>query len=325
MPPSPRLHFVQPRPLALTHSATHTLRRTCPKSCTEQYAQVRRLSLPTTRERAYLKNIRVRRAEGRCLQQTRTRCFSLKAWPLVVTAPGGAQSTSEASHLCAEYVDASSVDTDEGFTDASILPDEDVLQQVPFDPSSVSNPSPAANCHAQIPHTTNLSTFPHPDRNSDLLPVPQTSTNVHCPSTVQLQIPEDANARNHTNFRLPTEPLPKIFLSSVQRWNPESNDTHIRTVPAWAYTVIIRAKKSTIGKRSVLRNRAKRRIRAAVAQIFPRHASRQVEYVFTANPESLIICFEELVKEVSDALEAIHCWKDNLTIDMIRREKYCER
>lgn len=96
-------------------------------------------------------------------------------------------------------------------------------------------------------------------------------------------------------------------------------------IPAWAYVVHIRAGRTTLGKRAVQRNRAKRRIRAAASQVFPQHACRGREYVFGANPEALTIAYPDLVEEVRIALRKTGCWRDEMTIEMLRRERYCKR
>lgn len=96
-------------------------------------------------------------------------------------------------------------------------------------------------------------------------------------------------------------------------------------IPAWAYIVHIRAGRSALGKRAVQRNRAKRRIRAAASQVFPQHACRGREYVFTANPEVLTIAYPDLVEEVRMSLRKSGCWRDEMTIEMLRRGRYCKR
>lgn len=112
--------------------------------------------------------------------------------------------------------------------------------------------------------------------------------------------------------------------------SPDSNGSSLRLqylfeIPPWAYIVRIRAGKTSLGKRAVQRNRAKRRIRAAANQICPDHASRGREYVFTANPEALTIDFRDLVDEVISALKKARSWEDSMTEDMLRRKKYCSR
>lgn len=96
-------------------------------------------------------------------------------------------------------------------------------------------------------------------------------------------------------------------------------------IPAWAYIVRVRAAKAILGKRAVQRNRAKRRVRAAAAQVFPNHGRRGMEYVFNALPEALTIKFPELVLEVKQALKYARCWENDMTLEEVRREKYCDR
>lgn len=320
------LLFIQASPLVHT-PVTHALKHTCLKLCTPQYPQVRRLSLPTTRERWYLKNIRVRRVAGRSLRQTQSRCFSLKIWPLVGMAPKSDpdQNMQITSDDYLESVETSYTETDYGFIDAPVLADEETLPHLNLTPSPATNSASMMSCNPQMSRATTPTLVSCQGMGSEPLSASQALLDSHYPSSAQPETLDETDGHSRPKLHVAIEPLhtPGLPSTRQQKWMPEI--THIATVPPWAYTVIIRATKPIIGKRSVLRNRAKRRIRAAAAQIFPRHASRQIEYMFTATPESLVICFEELVEEVCNALKAINCWEDNLTIDMIRREKYCER
>lgn len=320
------LLFIQASPVVHT-PVTHALKHTCPKLCTPQYPQVRRLSLPTTRERWYLKNTRVHRVGGRSLRQTQSRCFSLKIWPLVGMAPkpDPDQKMQLTSEDYLKSVETAYTETDYGFVDAPVLADEETLSHLNLTSSPVSNSASMTSFNPQMSRTTTPTVVSCQDTGSELLPTSQALIDSRYPSHAQLETLDESNGRPHPKLHIAIEPLhtPGLPSTRQQKWVPEI--THIATVPPWAYTVIIRATKPIIGKRSVLRNRAKRRIRAAAAQILPRHASRQLEYMFTATPESLVIRFEELVEEVCNALKAVNCWEDNLTIEMIRREKYCER
>lgn len=118
------------------------------------------------------------------------------------------------------------------------------------------------------------------------------------------------------------------FVNSIQKngrkeWMHRENEPF--TIPPWAYIARVHASKQNLGKRAVQRNRAKRVIRAAAAQIWPQHARRGFEYVFTAMPEVLTIAFPDLVVEMKQALQNAGLWEDSLTIEMLRREKYCRR
>lgn len=96
-------------------------------------------------------------------------------------------------------------------------------------------------------------------------------------------------------------------------------------IPPWAYIVRVRASKVSLGKRAVQRNRAKRRIRAAAAKIMPDHATREREYIFSALPESLLTPLPALEDEIKNSLRSTNCWEEHMTIEMLRREKYCRR
>ncbi len=91
--------------------------------------------------------------------------------------------------------------------------------------------------------------------------------------------------------------------------------------PPWAYTTHVRASKAVMGKRAVLRNKAKRRIRAAAATVMPGHATRQYEYVFSAMPEACTIKFPELIEEITAALKAAHCYEEHLPFESMRRRR----
>lgn len=97
------------------------------------------------------------------------------------------------------------------------------------------------------------------------------------------------------------------------------------SLPPWAYVVRVRAGKPVLGKRAVQRNRAKRRIRAAASSVCPDHARRGLEYVFTANPEVLTIAYAELVDEVRTTLKRTGCWEEEMTLEGLRRDRYCKR
>lgn len=96
-------------------------------------------------------------------------------------------------------------------------------------------------------------------------------------------------------------------------------------IPRWAYVVRVRVGKSVLGKRAVQRNRARRRIRAAAAALFPGHAVRGREYVFSVCPEALTISYGELLGEVTELLKKTGCWVDEMDEECLRRAWYCRR
>lgn len=96
-------------------------------------------------------------------------------------------------------------------------------------------------------------------------------------------------------------------------------------IPPWAYIVSFRASKTVLGKRAVQRNRAKRRIRAAAAQIFPQFARRGMEYRFNLFPEILVVRRDCLHEEIRTALRSVNCWESIMTDEMLRRDKFCKR
>lgn len=301
----------------------------CLKLCATDHPQVRRLSLPTTRERRYLHDIRVRRAEGRPLRQTRTVAFSLKVWPLIVAAPRGHLQypkevdvrhphTQLQGDPNDEVNDAfSKEDTDE-FADASIIPDvEDVSSEPSIALSSCLAVKISPNFDSQQVRNTDeyyltqipksISAFPKKD-----------DDHAH-------QMQSLTAADNQMSSQTSWHASPLLCLPPAKHQQPLALDHLNLSVPPWAYIVVVHAPKTTIGKRAVIRNRVKRRVRAAAAQIFPPHASRQFQYVLSAHPESLVLRFENLVDDMRIALKSIDCFEDNLTIEEIRREKYCER
>ncbi|KAI0566577.1 ribonuclease P protein component [Gracilaria domingensis] len=96
-------------------------------------------------------------------------------------------------------------------------------------------------------------------------------------------------------------------------------------IPRWAYIARIRAPKGVLGKRAVQRNRAKRRIRAAAAQIMPNHAKRGYEYIFSALPESLTSPFSAILEDVEQSLRTTFSWVNQLGEEELRRDMYCKR
>lgn len=94
---------------------------------TSDFPKVRRLSLPTTRERKYLKMIGVQRNHGRPMLTTRTLGFTLSVWKMSIQSrrevwvPGAGDATSTAFTTS---VDSTSDDDDSGFVVASTEDDE---------------------------------------------------------------------------------------------------------------------------------------------------------------------------------------------------------
>lgn len=140
---------------------------------------------------------------------------------------------------------------------------------------------------------------------------------------------------------LPPAPKPRLSLptSAERRWFIDNgvskgrNQKFIKSLsftfrvnqlhnaPEWAYIVHTRASKSVLGKRTVFRNRAKRRLRAAAAQVLPAHATRRNEYAFSALPEACTLEFTQLVEEIAIALKAANCYEDRLPFELMRRRR----
>lgn len=169
--------------------------------------------------------------------------------------------------------------------------------------NSQDGPSGMAQGNASIASTVRKNVVPASELDEAMIP------DVGCEMLLEI---------NHDSLLLDTEELAENSLL----WEASRYDFNI---PPWAYVVRVRAGKSTLGKRAVQRNRAKRRIRAAASAVCPQHACRGREYVFTANPEALTIGYHDLVDEVRMALKRSGCWEDTMTTDMLRREKYCGR
>lgn len=103
-----------------------------------------------------------------------------------------------------------------------------------------------------------------------------------------------------------------------------SEEAVLAVVPEWAYLVHVRSPKASMGKRAVVRNRAKRRIRAAASQVMPLHAKRGFEYTFNACPGALTISSSELQYQVEYSLRTLGCWGDDLKYEQLRRPLYCK-
>lgn len=301
-------------------------------SCTE-VPKVRRLSLPTTRERRYLANIHVQRAKGRAIRYTRSISFSLLVWPLVL------------SKLHEQDTKPTPSNTKDGdvVISANLLPDDrdpanDAVTDDDGDDVDSDVDDDASNENDDIGYSTGESTDNEAESNSTL-----TSTTEENPQTAKKIIGLITHSTDHSQtVGDPNAPdyqwSPNQSNSSSVITNmiqPHTQDTAIaleskrhpliHEIPPWAYITSIRASKVVLGKRAVRRNRAKRRIRAAAAQILPQNARRGMEYQFNAYPESLVVQFPDLLEEVSQALKAINCWEDDITIEMLRREKYRKR
>ena len=61
---------------------------------------------------------------------------------------------------------------------------------------------------------------------------------------------------------------------------------------------------------AVQRNRARRRLRAAVAAVMPQHAKRGHDYVVIARTESLRRPFGALVHDLETALRRLGAWRE---------------
>jgi ribonuclease P protein component len=62
---------------------------------------------------------------------------------------------------------------------------------------------------------------------------------------------------------------------------------------------------------AVERNRARRRLRAAVAAVMPQHARQGHDYVVVARTETLRRPFPALVHDLETALRRLDMWQDN--------------
>lgn len=62
---------------------------------------------------------------------------------------------------------------------------------------------------------------------------------------------------------------------------------------------------------AVERNRARRRLRAAVAAVMPQHARQGHDYVVIARTETLRRPFSALVRDLETALRRLDTWRDN--------------
>lgn len=127
---------------------------------------------------------------------------------------------------------------------------------------------------------------------------------------------------------LSSEPSKKLLTETQDTVKLSFRTNHkmniLTEIPPWAYVVRIRVPKATLGKRAVQRNKAKRKIRAAAQEILPQYAKRKREYVFSATPESLTLPHSYIVEEIIASLKRSGCWEENITLEMLRRTKYCK-
>lgn len=105
-------------------------------------------------------------------------------------------------------------------------------------------------------------------------------------------------------------------------WRPLLTQEGLDEIMTWAYIVRVKAHKYDLGKRAVTRNRAKRRVAAAARVVCPAHACRGREYVFSVEPAALVTPFPLLLLEVEEALRDLQCWRDNLSLDEIKRPRF---
>jgi ribonuclease P protein component len=108
---------------------------------------------------------------------------------------------------------------------------------------------------------------------------------------------------------LPSPPSGAPQRGAKSPWCPKVlSPSELREVLTWSYIARVRVSKQVLGKRAVVRNRAQRRLRAALSTVCPERAARGVEYVFTVFPAALITPFAELVRECEDALKECSCF-----------------
>lgn len=127
--------------------------------------------------------------------------------------------------------------------------------------------------------------------------------------------------------RAPGKPDGRVHKSafSAQVWSLNFDACTLERrsdLEQWAYITRFRAAKADLGKRAVIRNRAKRRVKAAANAILPLHAKRRHEYVIRVQPEALTIKFDDLKTEMHTALQEMQCWEEQLPDSARRRPKY---
>lgn len=72
---------------------------------------------------------------------------------------------------------------------------------------------------------------------------------------------------------------------------------------------------------AVCRNRARRRLRAAVEKVMPGHAKRGYDFVLIARAATLNRPFPALMEDLKTALKRLHTWCDGeFTPDIANRE-----
>ena len=89
--------------------------------------------------------------------------------------------------------------------------------------------------------------------------------------------------------------MPAFVLEGKRRSEPAPTDG-----PRFGFTV-----SRQIGG-AVVRNKAKRRLKAAVRGVLPDHARREFDYVIIARPPAVDAAFAALTADLAEALKRVH-------------------
>jgi RNase P protein component len=255
-------------------------------------------SLPTARERRWLSEQRICLDRSRGARYSRQESFSLAVWHL-----GIARCEMRLSRRSRPWhgLDNNEFTSGVGTFRSEFLPEE----------------------NACVVDTTLEDFSSTDDENNESLSASSIGTQNQC-------VGEEAVVHVlHNDLEMP-QPNP-FSIGAMGRPDPDGTSYRGPTldqflgIMTWAYIVRVRATKFTMGKRAVIRNRAQRRVRAALRTVCPTHASRGLEYVVTTSPASLLTPFPDLLEEVKAALQSTNCWRDDLSEKETIRPRYNKR
>lgn len=123
------------------------------------------------------------------------------------------------------------------------------------------------------------------------------------PGTLPAEHPKNSRLKKRSEF---------VRVASGQKWSTKTALLQARA-PAAEPSKKIRVG-FTATKRlgnAVIRNRAKRRLRAAAAEIFPQFGRPGLDYVLIARPGALTQPFKLVLDDIKEALKRVHAKTDS--------------
>lgn len=101
-----------------------------------------------------------------------------------------------------------------------------------------------------------------------------------------------------------------VIVQARARTDADTAATDAKAGPLAADAVRVGFTASKKIGNAVVRNRARRRLRAAVAEIMPRHARGGMDYVLIARGETAALPFARLRDDLILALRKLNAWRD---------------